>query len=251
MTAIAMNQLILWHGWGMHPSAWDGLAARLASAHGVTVRAQALPGYAGTAAPAATTLDALVDAMLAEVSAPVVLCGWSLGAMLAMHAAQQHPDKVARLILIGATPSFVQRAGWPHGMTPQALAEFSESVAGDAKAGLRRFIAMFNQNDAHARSIGRDLARALAADALPSGAVLAAGLALLRDTDLRTHVPQITQPTLLLHGTHDALMPLAAAAWLAAALPQARLEILPDAAHAPFLSDAERCALLITDFMHG
>lgn len=249
MKAVAMNPLVLWHGWGMHPAAWDGLTAQLASQHGITPRAQALPGYAGSAAPAITTMDVLTDALLADVSTPITLCGWSLGAMLALHAAQRHPDQVARLILIGATPSFVQRPDWPHGMTPEALAEFADAVENDPKTALKRFIALFNQNDVNGRSIGRALTQALGTDQLPPAAILAAGLALLRDTDLRELAPSITQPTLLLHGAHDPLMPLAAAQWLAAALPQARLEVLPDAAHAPFLSDPARCAALMADFI--
>lgn len=244
-----MSQLILWHGWGMHPAAWDGLTAQLASQHSIAPRAQALPGYAGTPAPAATTMDALTDALLADVSAPITLCGWSLGALLALHAAQRQPHKIARLILIGATPSFVQRPNWPHGMTPAALAEFADAVNTDAKTALKRFIALFNQNDVNARTIGRDLARALATDALPDTATLAVGLALLRNTDLRSVLPGIQQPVLIIHGAHDPLMPLAAAEWLTAALPQARLAVLPDAAHALFLSNPARCAALIADFM--
>lgn len=245
MKAVAMNQLVLWHGWGMHPTAWDGLKTQLK----IQPQAQALPGYAGNAAPDTYTMDALADALLADVSTPITLCGWSLGAMLALHAAQRHPDKIARLILIGATPSFVQRADWPHGMTPEALAEFADAVEADPKTALKRFIALFNQNDVNGRSIGRALTQALGADELPPAAILAAGLALLRDTDLRALAPQIAQPTLLLHGAHDPLMPLAAAEWLAAALPQARLAVLPDAAHAPFLSDPARCAALMADFI--
>lgn len=242
-----MNPLILWHGWGMHPAAWDGFSSLLDG----QVQTPPLPGYAATAAPAPYTLDALVDTLLVDVPAPVTLCGWSLGAMLALHAAHRHPDKVARLILIGATPSFVQRADWPHGMTPQALAEFTDAVGRDPAASLKRFIALFNQNDVNSRRIGRELAQALATSPLPSGATLVAGLDLLRDTDLRAQVPTIRQPTLLLHGAHDPLMPLAAAQWLAATLPQARLEIFSDAAHACFLSDAARCAALVTEFLHA
>lgn len=242
-----MSPLFLWHGWGMPAAAWAGFSSQL----GVASQAPALPGYALTAAPDPYTLDALVDTLLADLPASVTLCGWSLGALLALHAAQRHPDKVERLILLGATPSFVQRADWPHGMTPQALAEFTEAVDRDAATALKRFIALFNQNDVNSRRIGRDLTAALAMAPRPSTATLVAGLALLRDTDLREQVPTIRQPTLLLHGAHDPLMPLAAAEWLAATLPQARLEILPDAGHAPFLSDAARCAALVTEFLHA
>jgi pimeloyl-[acyl-carrier protein] methyl ester esterase len=259
-----MNQLVLWHGWGMQPAVWDGFAAQLASQYGLTPHAQALPGYAaaptssssrrGSALGVPDTLDDLVDAMLAglpDLSTPITLCGWSFGAMLAMHAAQRCPDKVARLILIGATPSFVRRVDWPHGMTPHALAEFAEAVGCDPKTALKRFIALFNQNDVNGRRIGRDLVRALTADELPPAPILTAGLALLRDIDLRDLLPNIVQPTLLLHGAHDPLMSLAGAEWLAVTLPQARLAVLPDAAHAPFLSDAVGCAALIADFLHA
>lgn len=242
-----MTALLLWHGWGMHPAAWDGFTAQLDRPS----QTPPLPGYATTPALAPYTLDALVDTLLEGQSAPVTLCGWSLGALLALHAAQRHPDKVARLILIGATPSFVQRADWAHGMTPQALAEFTEAVARDPATSLKRFIALFNQNDVNSRRLGRELAQALATAPLPSTATLVAGLDLLRDTDLRAQVLTIRQPTLLLHGAHDPLMPLAAAQWLAATLPQAQLAVLPDAGHAPFLSDAAGCAAWVTEFLHA
>jgi pimeloyl-[acyl-carrier protein] methyl ester esterase len=244
-----MSELLLWHGWGMQPAAWDSLIAQLEGRF--QLRAQPLPGYAGTGAPETYTLENLVDALLEPVTTPVTLCGWSLGALLAMLAAERHPDKVERLILIGATPSFVQKPDWPHGMTPAALAEFAAAVASDPATALKRFIALFNQNDVNGRAIGRELGRTLSSAELPSAAVLDAGLALLRDTDLRPLAPSIRQPTLLIHGSHDPLMPLAAAHWLVATLPQARLAILPDAAHAPFLSDPAHCAALIADFVHG
>lgn len=240
-----MTPLLLWHGWGMHPAAWRRFASLLA----VQPLTPPLPGYAATPAPAPYSLDAMVDTLFAGQSTPVTLCAWSLGAMLALHAAQRHPDKVARLILIGATPSFVQRADWPFGMTQQALAEFTDSVARDPVTSLKRFIALFNQNDVNSRHVVRELTQALATEPLPPTATLVAGLNLLRDIDLRAQLPAIRQPTLLLHGAHDPLMPLAAAQWLAATLTQVQLAVLPDAGHAPFLSDAARCAALVTEFL--
>lgn len=240
-----MTPLVLWHGWGMHPAAWDALSAHLP----VAPRTPALPGYAGTPSSQPYTLDRLVDDLLAGVDEPITLCGWSLGAMLALHAAHRQPEKVARLVLIGATPRFVQGADWPHGMAPEVLAQFTQGVVNEPAVALKRFIALFNQQDVNHRAIGRKLARALADTPLPGKATLVAGLDILRDADLRAVVAHVRQPTLLLHGAHDSLVPLAAAQWLAAALPHARLVVLPDAAHAPFLSDAASCAGLITGLM--
>ena len=63
-----------------------------------------------------------------------------------------------------------------------------------------------------------------------------AAIALYRLTgtiDLRAKLPRITQPTLILHGELDALVPIAAALELAHTLPNAKLIVLPGAGHVP------------------
>lgn len=208
----------------------------------------ALPGASSTN-PA--DFIATVEAIAAALPAGCTLCGWSLGALLALQAVKLAPQRVARLILCGATPSFVERDGWPHAQPPALLARFDEALTDDAAATLKRFIALFNQGDHQARVITRTLTRALAADGLADGETLARGLDWLRRVDLRASVKTIAQPTLIIHGEADPLMPLAAAHWLADALPQARREVFAGAAHAPFISDRERFVRLLTDFCHA
>lgn len=238
-----MNDLVFWYGWGMRSAAWHSLAHHL-QGH-CTLHLPPLPGYDDTPAPSPYSAEAVVDAMLAQHNTPITLCGWSLGAVLALLAAYRHPDKVRRLVLFSATPSFVQRDDWTHAITPAMLAEFAVGISANAEFALKQFITLFNHNDAQARSNVRELSDFN----LPPQAVLDGGLALLRDLDLRDLAPQITQPALLIHGARDPLMPLAAAEWLAAAMPNARLDISPNAAHAPFISDPVHCAGLITEWL--
>ena len=238
-----MNELVFWHGWGMRAAAWHNLVRHLKDR--CVLHLPSLPGYDGTPAPTPYTPEAVVDMMLEKQDTPVTLCGWSLGAMLALLAAHRHPDKVKRLILFSATPSFVQRDNWELGITPVMLAGFADAIHADAESALKRFIALFNHNDAQARSNNRELSDL----DLPPQSVLEGGLALLRDMDLRALAPQIRQPTLLIHGERDPLMPLSAAKWLLAAMPLATLEICPHAAHAPFISDPLHCANLITQWL--
>ena len=214
----------------------------------------ALPGTspascAASAAPA--DFIATAEAIAAALPANCTLCGWSLGALLALQAVKLTPQRVARLILCGATPSFVERDGWPHAQPPALLDRFDEALADDAAATLKRFIALFNQGDRQARAITRTLTRALAADGSADNATLARGLDWLRRVDLRATVKTIDQPTLIIHGEADPLMPIAAAHWLADALPQARREVFAGAAHAPFISYRERFARQLIDFCHA
>jgi len=242
-----MSDIIFWHGWGMQSSVWDGLINLLdrMRAGESLLMAKSLPGYDGSPSPYTGSPEALTDSMLDDMPNPAVLCGWSLGAMLAMLATHRNPDKVEKLILIGATPSFIRREGWNCALEAQSLSEFRKTVELDPTSTLRQFVSLFNRNDSNARLI----ARQLTSFPTPPAQVLDESLALLGSMDLRGIIPSISQSVLLIHGEHDPLMPLQAAQWLADTLPNARLEVLPNAAHAPFLSDPARCAALISDFL--
>lgn len=240
--------LVLLHGWGLTPHVWSGLRAALPA--GATTFAPPLPGH-GDALPALSAdLAAWSDALLPALPERAVLCGWSLGSLIALDLARRHPGRVARLILIGATPCFIARNGdapWPQGLDATTVAAFNASFAKDPAGTQKKFIALQSLGDARRRAVAADLAAALA-DAGPARAPgLSCGLELLAKTDLRAYVPEIHQPTRLIHGAGDALMPLAAAQWLARQLPDARLTCFDDCGHAPFLSRPQECAALIAE----
>lgn len=240
--------LVLIHGWGLHRGVWSPCLDALREV--ADVRLADLPGYGDTPDSGQSFVEAaqsLADALPAHAT----LCGWSLGALLAMQAALLAPERVAGLVLVGATPCFTRHDDWADAQPAALLNDFAAAVANDGRTTLQRFVALFNQGDAQARAIGRRLARTLKETPLPDAASLLAGLAWLRDVDLRAEVANVRTPTLLIHGERDPLMPLGAARWLAQTLPQARLETFADAAHAPFLHDPERFTALVGDFCHA
>lgn len=204
-----------------------------------------LPGY--REAPPSKDFAASVAAIAAALPAGATLGGWSLGAQLALAVAAHAPEKVARLVLIAGTASFVQRPGWPEAMPPEMLATFAEGIAADAEAMLPRFVGGFNRGDAQAKAVTRSLLDS--ADPRPPVAVLLDGLNWLRDVDLRAALPRVQAPTLLIHGAADPLMPAGAAQSLAAALPQARLQLFEGCAHAPFVSQPETVLAALRDFL--
>ena len=240
--------LVLIHGWGLHRGVWSPCLDALREV--ADVRLADLPGYGDTPDSGQSFVEAaqsLADALHAHAT----LCGWSLGALLAMQAALLAPERVAGLVLVGATPCFTRHDGWADAQPAALLNDFAAAVANDGRAALQRFVALFNQGDSKARPIGRDIARNVLSSPLPATSTLLAGLDWLRDTDLRERVEALSCPLLLIHGERDPLMPLPASRWLADRLPQARLEVFADAAHAPFLNDPGRFAHLVGDFLHA
>ncbi|MBK1679849.1 hypothetical protein CKO20_05595 [Rhodocyclus tenuis] len=250
------GELALIHGWGIGSACWGAAAEALQSALGADwrIRQISLPGYDGNAddnaeGNADESFAACAAVLLATLPDGVVLCGWSLGGLLALQAAATSPQRVGGLILVGSTPCFTQRRDWNAAQAPAVLAAFHAALAGDAPATRKRFIALLNQGDTQARALTRALTTAQGDSAEPAPAALARGLDWLRDVDLRERVPHIDVPTLLIHGERDALTPPAAGRFLAATLPDAQFESFSDAAHAPFLADPQRFAARIAAFL--
>jgi proline iminopeptidase len=66
--------------------------------------------------------------------------------------------------------------------------------------------------------------------------------------DWRERVRAVAAPSLVIHGTEDALPPSAAEA-LASLLPGSRLELIPGAGHMPFWEAPERFFRLVNEFL--
>lgn len=243
--------LVLLHGWGLTPDIWQPLVASLGQ--GQTVLTPALPGHAQAAA-AGSDLDAWAQAVLPQLPEACTLCGWSLGGLLAMYLASHHPQRVARLILVGSTPRFVACAGdaqteaWPHGLDEAVARGFVERFGRDAASTMQRFIALQALGDHQRRAVTTALSSCLHTTGDGQASALAEGLQILTTTDLRHDVACIGQPTLLLHGDGDALMPVGAAQWLTEHLPRAQLLRFDGCGHAPFLSRIADCAAAIGRF---
>ena len=248
MPPLDLPPLALIHGWGLGRAAWQPIvtaASACCDVHQVN-----LPGY-GDAAPDPRSFEDTARRIVNNLPAGTILCGWSLGALLALEAASQRPERIGGLALVGASPSFVQHDDWPHAQLPTLLDGFAAAVRNHPAQTLQRFVALLNQGDTRARANTRAQQQALAESPTPDTDSLIQGLDWLRKTELRQKVATITIPTLLIHGESDPLMPLSAARWLADHLPQARLEVFHGAAHAPFLNSPERFAELLIEYCHA
>lgn len=227
--------LVLLHGWGLHSGVWEATAAQLAQRFRVTL--VDLPGHGLSPAPIGPyPLTTLAQALATTAPAQAVWIGWSLGALAAMQFTLLYPDRVSQLALITATPRFTQATAWPHAVAAQVLEEFHTALTTDHHTTLRRFLALQLRGSEGARTTQQQLEAILFQHGAPNVAALGAGLALLRDTDLRDELGNIFCPTLVVAGERDTLTPPEAQRYLAAQLPQGQLSVIAGAGHAPMLS---------------
>lgn len=249
-TAGAGPSLVLLHGWAMHSGVWGPLAHELATRF--RVHAVDLPGHGKSAAIKVGTLADMTASVRAPFAAerdPLIVIGWSLGAMVALQWAATDAARVQKLALIAATPRFTATDDWPCAMSPQAIARFGDELRVSYKLAIVRFLSLQLQGTARGRASLALLRRSLFERAHAPCAVMVETLAMMAAADLRASVREVAQPTLVIAGDSDRLVPPAASEWLARALPNGRFVLVEGAAHVPFLSHPAAFAEPLAQFL--
>jgi len=134
-------------------------------------------------------------------------------------------------------------------MAPVVMQRFADQLARDWHATVEEFLQLQVRGSRDATAALAELQRVLREHGEAQPEALAAGLDILRDSDLRDAVRHISLDTLVVSGQHDRITPAAAADWLAATMPHARHVQLPRAGHAPFLSHAPDFTAALTGFL--
>lgn len=199
-------QLVMLHGWGSSARVWDGINAELS--HDFELLQPELPGH-GVSHFTATGLPELAQQILDsldDVLQPSAhWLGWSLGGLIAMQAALLNPQAFRSLLLVAATPAFVQRDDWQMAMPQAEFDAFESGFQQDVEKTLKRFISLQAQGDANRRVVIQSLKSASASPATD----LFWGLEMLRDVSLLEQIGNISCPVSALYGEQDALVPAA------------------------------------------
>ena len=226
--------LVLLHGWGMNAAVWEPIAPGLSERFRLTILE--LPGHGGSAPADAADLSEWVALCLAAAPASAHWLGWSLGGQLALGAALAEPQRVTGLSLVATTPRFVQAPDWPCAMPVATFAQFAAALHDEPDATLARFLALQVKGAEHGRETLKLLRAELQQRPSASEAGLAQGLDLLLRNDLRAGLGRLACPSHWLFGSRDTLVPAALQTQLRAYLPDADIEEIAGAGHAPFLS---------------
>lgn len=242
-------EMIVIHGWGMHSLVWDDVMPALLEHFQVTV--VDLPGLGRSPIPGGDyTLDYLVEHVLAVAPEKAVWMGWSLGGMVAMRAASQHPERVSGLISVASTPKFVADEQWPLAVKADVLEAFYTVLLEDAEGTLIRFLSLQCKGSDTIKDDIRALKELVHFHGIPAKQALRGGLEVLQSVDLREDLQRIQCPTLHVFGEHDHLIPVGVSETLTQLQPQAQTAVIKGVAHLPFLSAPDLFMNACNDFFY-
>ncbi len=203
---------------------------------GSSARLEGQLSIAQMADDAAGLLEAL------EIDSAHVL-GISMGGMVAQELALAHPERV-RTLALGCTYCGGEGSALIAPEVGQRL--FQAMSSGDRALALRTTWEInvspevADDEDAFAAFLAIAEQRAVALNVIMAQAQSIA----VHDTQAR--LPALSMPTLVIHGTHDQMLPVANGRQIASLIPDSRLEILDGVGHLFFWERPEHSAQLLS-----
>jgi pimeloyl-ACP methyl ester carboxylesterase len=186
-----------------------------------------LPGHGRSTGPTHTTIvegaqrvEAMMDVLKIKQA---VLLGHSMGGALALRLAQQQPDRVHGLVLVGT--------GARSRVHPRIL----DGIHADWNA-TTRLITEWSYAPGTSPLV-LDTATADLRDVDPR--VVHSDYAACNEFDMMSEIGNIAAPALVLVGEHDRMTPPAYAQHLVRSLPNAVLEVIPNAGHMAMLEQPQ------------
>jgi non-heme chloroperoxidase len=251
------SPIVLLHGWPLTGDTFDDLAVALAE-DGYRSIVPDRRGFGRSDQPwdgyDYDTFASDVDAILADagIDGPFAVAGFSMGGGEVARLVARHGDRITKAVLIGSVvPYKLQTDDNPNGV-PQSV--FEQMTAGMIK-DRADFFTGFARDFYGVGVIAHPVSEAVLDDffrqAMMAGLRPTLGAAqAFATTDFRGDLRHFTMPTLVIHGTKDATVPIdATAREVKKAVPNAQLVEYDGSAHGLFATDKERLTNDIRAFL--
>jgi pimeloyl-ACP methyl ester carboxylesterase len=251
-TSTVNPTIVMIHGVSGPMTVWDRLVPRLTEAGFRTLRYD-LYGRGGSDRADVIYGGELYRRQLFElleklqIARPVVLMGSSMGAIVAVDFRNHHPEKVARLVLIGPAGFPIEASPLARFLDVPGLGEYAISVFGDSMLREHHRKYFFRAEDASA-------AAGPFAEQLRIKGTKKAILSTMRSMPVRDYadgyaaVGQSAVPILLIWGREDRTFPHAHHRRALELMPRAKLVTIEKAGHVPQLEAAPEVGEKLIEF---
>jgi non-heme chloroperoxidase len=230
--------VLLIHAWTFNRTAWERQVIALRDRH--TVISVDLRGHGESSHPrtgytvGAMTAD--LEHLVRALNVPrIALVGWSMGGMLALELAQRLGERVSALGLVCTTAGGMTDAKSKSAAPKEEPAATRAAMEADFRGFVRDFAPRFFKAGAASPLVPWAVTQMQKTPAHGAIAMFDAFLA----ADLHPALKKIAAPTAVLHGRHDAIIPLAAGEELKKGIKGATLTVFEESGHAPHLEEPD------------
>lgn len=236
--------VIFLHGAGMDHTIWR-FQTRWLAHRGFRVLAPDLPGHGASGGEVLRSVEdgaAWLAGFLADHRARGTLIGSSMGAVMALEAAQAGTDVVSRLVLVGAGPRM--------SVHPELMAAASHDVSRAARLIAGWSMPVANRGGHPEPGTWEQGTTERLVEASRAG-VLAADLAACAAYDAYPRAADLRVPTTVISGSDDRMVPNQAARDLAAAIPGAEFITVEGAGHEPMVQQPRAFNRILAEILNG
>ncbi|WP_022824544.1 alpha/beta fold hydrolase [Hymenobacter norwichensis] len=246
--------MVFVHGFGCNQQMWQLIAPDFAADYRVVLLDLVGAGRSDLAAYDPThysSLDAHAEDVLAVLRAlhlhDVVLVGHSVGAVIAMLAAIEEPDRVAQLVLVSPSPRYLNDVNYTGGFEPADINELLEDM-GNNYLGWSGAFAPIVMSHSDRPELAAELNSSFCSTD-PAIAQHFARVTFLGDN--RADLPLVHTPSLIIQCAHDVIAPAAVGTYMHRHLPDSTLVVLDTSGHCPHLSMPQATRAAIQNFLRS
>lgn len=236
----APTTMVLAPGFGTTQAAWSHVAEAFEGRHRIVlfdhVGMAAAPGQESFAPERYSSLEAYAHDVLDLAAAlelrGAVFVGHSVSGMIGVLAASKRPEVFSRLVLLGASPRYLDEPGYRGGFSRADLealfaamrADYHAWVAGFAPLAMGRRAAteVAEQFASSLRAIRPDVAQSV--------------LRVIFESDHREDLQRVALPTLIVQASEDVAVPLEVGQYLERHLARGQLQVIEATGHLPHMS---------------
>jgi sigma-B regulation protein RsbQ len=246
--------MLFCHGFGIDQTMWRHVAPAFSAGHRVVLMDHVGSGGSDRGAYRRgkyASLDGYVQDVLGVCRTfdlrEVILVGHSVSAMIGLLASLAEPERFSSLIMIGASPRYLNQGDYQGGFTEADVADLIDALDANPSVWAEQLSAQ-----AMANGNRPELAEELRLQFCSGNpAILRQFAKVTFSVDCRAALPGCRTPVLLLQSRQDAIVPVQVSEYLRAALPDAELVYLEAAGHYAQLSAPEEVTSAMVAFLAG
>ncbi len=251
--------VVLIHGYPLDGASWEKQEDRLLDA-GYRVITYDRRGFGASSKPATgydynTFADDLDKVLTALDLRDVVLVGFSMGTgEVGRYLARHGSDRVAKAVFLASLePYLIKTADNPTGVDQSVFDGILTTARSDRYAWFTQFYQDFyNLDETLGSRISEEALRNSWNVAAGAGALASWAVVPTWGTDFRGDIDKIDVPALIVHGTHDRILPIdATGREFARRLPNARYVEIEGAPHGMLWTHGDEVSDLLVEFLAG